>query len=169
MGYDNALHDESVSYYSSAFSLNEYQKLASVTANGIENPTDRKFNAFLGIVGETGELAQNAYKLTTKKSSFHRQYKEFMMSLVNFGDYAEDVKHSLFHKHPSNYRVRAAQLTKENRKEELGDILWYVTWLCTEFGFTLEEVARHNISKLQKRYPEGFDPERSINREEALK
>lgn len=31
-------------------------------------------------------------------------------------------------------------------------------------GFTLTEIMKHNIAKLQKRYPQGFSTERSRNR-----
>jgi NTP pyrophosphatase (non-canonical NTP hydrolase) len=39
--------------------------------------------------------------------------------------------------------------------EELGDVLWYVSALATELGFTLEEVAKANLTKLAKRYEKG--------------
>lgn len=51
--------------------------------------------------------------------------------------------------------------------DELGDVLWYVVEAAHGLGFTLEQVAEHNIDKLKKRYPEGFDPERSLHRAEA--
>jgi NTP pyrophosphatase (non-canonical NTP hydrolase) len=38
--------------------------------------------------------------------------------------------------------------------------------ILNEFGLTSEAVFKHNHAKLLKRYPEGFDPERSVNREE---
>lgn len=49
---------------------------------------------------------------------------------------------------------------------ELGDLLWFAVELCDVMGVTLEDVARMNIEKLKKRYPEGFDAERSVNRDE---
>lgn len=38
--------------------------------------------------------------------------------------------------------------------------------ICGDIGTTIEHVAEHNIEKLKKRYPDGFDPERSMNRPE---
>lgn len=36
-------------------------------------------------------------------------------------------------------------------KKELGDVLWFVAAIATDFGFTLEDVAEVNLTKLQKR------------------
>jgi hypothetical protein len=33
-------------------------------------------------------------------------------------------------------------------------------------GLSLDDIAQRNIDKLRRRYPEGFDPERSRNRTE---
>ncbi len=48
--------------------------------------------------------------------------------------------------------------------EEIGDVLWYVSLMAHTLGYTLSEVATINIEKLKKRYPNGFDPNKSINR-----
>lgn len=50
---------------------------------------------------------------------------------------------------------------------EMGDVMWFLVELCDVLGVTLEDVARMNIEKLKKRYPEGFDAERSLNRDEC--
>lgn len=50
--------------------------------------------------------------------------------------------------------------------EELGDVLWYCAELAVGLGVTLEDVAAANIDKLRARYPQGFDAERSRNRDE---
>jgi NTP pyrophosphatase (non-canonical NTP hydrolase) len=47
---------------------------------------------------------------------------------------------------------------------ELGDLLWFIAEYCTAFGWELEEVMQFNIDKLKKRYPEGFDTEKSLHR-----
>lgn len=48
--------------------------------------------------------------------------------------------------------------------EEIGDVLWGLAELCTVYDFDLGEVAKANIEKLKKRYPSGFETERSVNR-----
>lgn len=40
---------------------------------------------------------------------------------------------------------------KESLKMELGDVMWYIAQMCTELGFTLEEVAQGNLDKLLSR------------------
>ena len=50
--------------------------------------------------------------------------------------------------------------------KELGDVAWYLALGCEVAGIDLETVMEANIEKLCERYPEGFDPKRSRNREE---
>ena len=58
------------------------------------------------------------------------------------------------------------ELDKEKLAKELGDIAWYLAETATALDLNLEDIFRANIEKLKKRYPEGFDTERSIHREE---
>ena len=46
-------------------------------------------------------------------------------------------------------------LDKEKVKKELGDILWFVAGIASYNGWTLEEVAAENISKLESRKQRG--------------
>ena len=48
------------------------------------------------------------------------------------------------------------QTAKAALKKELGDVLWYVSELSRQLGFTLEEVAWANIVKLQQRSEAGM-------------
>ena len=41
-------------------------------------------------------------------------------------------------------------------KENLGDILWYISMICNFFNWNLEDVLNENVEKLKKRYPQGF-------------
>ncbi|MBP3488915.1 MAG: nucleoside triphosphate pyrophosphohydrolase family protein [Roseburia sp.] len=58
------------------------------------------------------------------------------------------------------------ELNREHLAKELGDIAWYLAETATALDLTLEDIFEANIEKLRKRYPEGFDAERSVNRSE---
>ena len=68
--------------------------------------------------------------------------------------------------HYKKYMHQGHDLDYNHMAEEAGDVLWYLAEIADALEITLEEIARRNIEKLCKRYPDGFDPERSINREE---
>lgn len=58
------------------------------------------------------------------------------------------------------------ELDREKLRDELGDVLWYIAETATGLGITLEQIAKRNLEKLRDRYPNGFDPQRSIHRPE---
>ena len=49
-------------------------------------------------------------------------------------------------------------------KKEIGDCLWFIAEYCTAKGWELEEIMQLNIDKLMKRYPDGFEEAKSLNR-----
>ena len=58
------------------------------------------------------------------------------------------------------------ELDKEKLAKELGDICWYLAETATALDLSLEDIMIANIEKLKRRYPEGFDSNRSIHRTE---
>ena len=56
------------------------------------------------------------------------------------------------------------ELDREKLAKELGDIAWYLAETAYALDIPLEDILRANIDKLKKRYPDGFDSQRSINR-----
>lgn len=50
--------------------------------------------------------------------------------------------------------------------EELGDVCWYIAEMATALDLPMELIFDNNITKLRRRYPDGFSAERSIHREE---
>ncbi len=73
------------------------------------------------------------------------------------GEVADMIKKVSFQGH---------SLDKAHLAEEVGDILWYCALAATGLGMDLDAIAQGNVDKLMKRYPEGFDAQRSIHREE---
>ena len=57
------------------------------------------------------------------------------------------------------------ELDKEHLAKELGDIAWYLAEAATALDLSLEEILKANIEKLERRYPEGFDVRKSVERE----
>ncbi|MEC3022022.1 nucleoside triphosphate pyrophosphohydrolase family protein [Bacillus cereus] len=97
---------------------------------------DAVSNAALGLTGEAGEVAD-----LIKKAIYHgRGWK--------------------------NCGGGERSISEEDVKDELSDVLFYVSAMAQEFGFTLEDVAKHNREKLEKRFPEGFSTEASAQKKD---
>jgi NTP pyrophosphatase (non-canonical NTP hydrolase) len=56
-------------------------------------------------------------------------------------------------------------LNKDQLVKELGDVAWYLAEIAYAINVDLETVLSLNIEKLKKRFPNGFEIEKSINRE----
>ena len=95
-----------------------YQNEARKTAQ-YPNLGSNKIYPLLGLVGETGEVAEKVKKVIRDKNGL-------------FDDEAKDAI-----------------------KKELGDVLWYLSNLCTEFNFSFEDVAFQNLKKLKLRAAKG--------------
>ena len=63
------------------------------------------------------------------------------------GEVADIIKKEFYHFDPCGMDVL---------KEELGDVLFYLTYLAYAHGITIEEVMTYNVAKRLKRYPNGF-------------
>ena len=55
-------------------------------------------------------------------------------------------------------------LDVEHIAKECGDCLWYLAVLAKGLGYELDEIAEMNKSKLRKRYPDGFEVDKSLHR-----
>ncbi len=55
-------------------------------------------------------------------------------------------------------------IDRERIAKELGDVCWYVAETATAIGYDLETIMQLNIDKLRRRYPDGFDADRSVRR-----
>ena len=73
------------------------------------------------------------------------------------GEAIDIVKKHLAQGHP---------LDREALLKELGDVAWYLAETAHALDADLESVLAANIDKLRRRYPEGFEAERSLDRPE---
>ena len=73
----------------------------------------------LGLVGESGEVAEKIKKILRDKN----------------GSFDYESKLAI--------------------KKEIGDVLWYLSNLCDELNFSLNDVAKENLEKLNLRLSKG--------------
>jgi NTP pyrophosphatase (non-canonical NTP hydrolase) len=99
---------------------------------------------------------QELSKRTMPNKDFRKDNCNYALGLVSeSGEVGDIIKKYVFHGH---------SLDRMELMNELGDVLHYLSGMCSMNHFTLEDVAKGNIDKLKRRYPEGFSEERSVNR-----
>lgn len=121
--------------------IDEYQKLSQRTLNK-EN------------IDEYQKLSQ---RTLNKDLSKVETLNNMIYGLIGeSGEVVDAFKKHLFQGH---------ELDINNVKEELGDIMFYIVNLCSQLDLNMSDVLQGNLYKLGKRYPEGFETERSVHRD----
>lgn len=104
------------------------------------------------------EYQKKAWRTINKELKTDELLANMIVGIFGEGGEVSDlIKKSLYQGH---------KLDKSAIKEEVGDMLWYIANLCNLLGLNLKEVLKENHNKLKKRYPEGFDKGKSINRKQ---
>ena len=126
--------------------------------------TDTVYPYQPGMCPETGGQGQMTINEYQKLAMRTAEEKARCVSNVALGlagesgEVADAVKKYLHQGHP---------LDREAVLQELGDVAWYVALGATTMGVDLESILQANVDKLLNRYPDGFDPERSMHRAEG--
>ena len=103
------------------------------------------------------DYQQAALRTAPKELSSDRLLLNGLMGLNGEAGEAIDIlKKHLFQGH---------ELDTAHMAKELGDVAWYLAISADALGYSLEEIFKMNIEKLQKRYPETFVANRSIHRD----
>lgn len=102
------------------------------------------------------EYQQAALVTENKETAQHLRIVNGVLGLVGeSGECADMIKKHVFQGH---------ELDNEHLAKELGDICWYIAIAANAIGYDLETIMQMNVDKLKKRYPTGFDANKSINR-----
>ena len=108
----------------------------------------------------TGNEYQKA-ALRTANMEYYTRYDRLTNGVFGLcgetGEVADIVKKAMFQGH---------DLDTNRVAEELGDIAWYLAITAHAIGKNLDDIFQGNVDKLMKRYPDGFDSERSVHRPE---
>ena len=126
-----------------------------------EWPLDWPEDAPIAKANATDPLTLNDYQRMARRTAGDKRKSDKMEEALFglAGEVGELCDHYKKFKHQGH------DLDYDHMAEEAGDVLWYLAEIADALGLTLEDIARRNIDKLRKRYPNGFDPERSIHRE----
>lgn len=104
------------------------------------------------------DYQKSVMRTMNTKEEWRDEVTEYALGIV--GEAAEVSEHI------KKFRYQGHTIEVDEVAEELGDTLWYLTALAKRLGFELKDIMELNKAKLNKRYPDGFDEEKSINREE---
>ena len=115
-------------------------------------------------LAEQENMSLNQYQTAAKRTLGTMAMQETLINAClglagESGEVCDMVKKMRFQGHP---------LELSDLVLELGDVLWYVAAAASALGVQLDTVGKRNIEKIMKRYPDGFDPERSRHRDEHL-
>lgn len=127
------------------------QYIQDITENSyahIDNDPRMKFS----------EYQQASNKTRNREIGMDNELANYSLGLVcEAGEVGDILKKMLFHGH---------NLDRDGVIKEMGDVLWYMSNICNILNIKLSDVARINLGKLNKRYPNGFNCDDSINRKE---
>lgn len=105
------------------------------------------------------EYQNLAMRTKNPKLNSIQQLEDGLLGLCGeSGEAADILKKHLFQGH---------ELDRDHIIKELGDVAWYLASSADAIGCTLEDIMRMNIEKLEGRYPDGFDEDKSIHRKEG--
>jgi len=101
------------------------------------------------------EYQKLAMRTASDKSKENMVLNGVMGLCGESGECIDIVKKHMFQGH---------ELNRQKLIDEASDCLWYLAEMATGLGVSLDDIARHNVEKLRKRYPNGFDADKSVNR-----
>ena len=109
---------------------------------------------------EYQKLAMRTCNLSNSKQSilFSDMFVHGILGLVSEAGEVSGLMQKLYQGH---------DFDNEHMKKELGDCMWMIAEICTALDFSLDDVMQTNIDKLKARYPDGFDPDKSLHRKEG--
>lgn len=86
---------------------------------------------------------------------FARAQLSLIGLMAEVGEFATEVQHVI---------ERETKMDAGHVEEELGDILWRLSDICSALDISLDNVGAANIAKLRVRHPEGFSAKTSTLR-----
>ncbi len=158
-------------------SFEEYQKLAQRTSS-TTTARDKLINGALGLCGEVAEYAREM-RFIEKRISEAGDIMWYVAEIaagigktiadaanideINYnggmfydaGDIADAIKKHVYQGHDIDAHAILCGLNR---------IMFVIYTRVPDLGYSMDDVLRGNVEKLLKRYPNGFEADRSIHR-----
>ena len=101
----------------------------------------------------------NTYQIETRKKAVYPDVgNNFIFPTLGLvgeaGEIAEKVKKLIRDKNTATPQTVTSS-DREEIQKELGDVLWYLAQLASEFKLSLNDVAQTNIDKIASRHDRG--------------
>ena len=109
----------------------------------------------LEAIEKSAKTTLGSYQKLSRRTAFPIDMKGDFIYYV-FGLTGEVGE--LINKIKKIFRDDNGTVTQEKRdyiEQELGDVLWYLAQIATEFDLSLEDIAQANLEKLQSRQKRG--------------
>ncbi|XCH78865.1 MAG: nucleoside triphosphate pyrophosphohydrolase family protein [Candidatus Dehalobacter alkaniphilus] len=147
------------------YNLNQQSVITGKNANKLIDEYQHKIDVLGELYVSVSNNDLNEFQIKSLRTANKLTPEQMVLNGVlglngEAGEIADLYKKATFQGH---------ELDEDKLIEEAGDVIWYVAILASGLGVSLSEVAHRNVLKLQKRYPNGFDSERSKNRESEIK
>lgn len=95
-------------------------------------------------------LTFNDYQIAAKATAVYPDQHSIVYPALGLSGEAGEVSEKI-----KKWLRGDRELDRDGLRKELGDVLWYLSALSTDLGFTLEEVAQANVNKLLDRQSKG--------------
>ena len=98
----------------------------------------------------------NEYQKKALTTAFHKEKYKIIYPALGLGNEAGEVlgKIKKYLRGDDGDGVLTEE-RKDGLKGELGDVLWYLSVLANDLGLSLDDIAQHNLDKLQSRKDRG--------------
>ena len=131
--------------------LNKYKEFVDAVTSNESKSTVQMYNRMVDMDTGVNGAEVNSARLVTGAIGLASEA----------GEFAEIVKKMIFQGKPCD------EETVFHMKRELGDIMWYWVTACAALGLDPFEVITENQKKLEARYGEQFEVQRSEVRKDG--
>lgn len=157
-------------------SFAEYQKMAQRTAS-TTTARDKLINGALGLCGEIDEYARERLFIESRAKEagdvmwYVAELAEGLgVTIADIAAIEDDGSTDIYHEAcfiADCVKKHAFQGHKIDKYEIVRGLNWIMKAIADRmaaFGYSMDEILRGNVEKLLKRYPDGFEADRSIHR-----